>query len=58
MKYDAYVPQFDEQKAISSILSKMDNEILLIEKKVELVRQEKRALMQLLLSGIVRVNEI
>lgn len=41
MKYDAYVPQFDEQKAISSILSKMDDEILLIEKKVELVRQEK-----------------
>lgn len=34
-----------------------DKEIILLEKKLELIKQEKKAIMQLLLTGIVRVGE-
>jgi type I restriction enzyme S subunit len=47
-----------EQKSISDILSKADKSIELLEKEIELLREEKKGLMQLLLTGKVRVNEI
>ena len=50
------VPEIDEQKAIAKILSKADEEIELLEKQLEQIKLEKKAIMQLLLSGIVRVN--
>ncbi len=46
-----------EQKAIAQILSQADKEIQLLEKKLEQTKLEKKAMMQLLLTGIVRVNQ-
>jgi len=51
------IPNINEQKAIAQILSKADREIELLEKQLELFKLEKKAIMQLLLTGIVRVNE-
>jgi type I restriction enzyme S subunit len=48
----------DEQKAIANILSKSDKSIKLLEKEIELLREQKKGLMQLLLTGKVRVNEM
>ena len=52
------LPAMDEQRKIVEVLQLADKEIELLETKIDLVELEKRALMQLLLSGIVRVNEI
>lgn len=52
------LPAYEEQKAIARILMTADKEIELLEQKLELTKQEKKAMMQLLLTGIVRVNEI
>lgn len=51
------LPPYDEQKAIVKVLETADREIELLEKKLELIKQEKKAMMQLLLTGIVRVNK-
>lgn len=45
-----------EQDAIVKILSTADREIELLQQDLEAEKQKKRALMQLLLTGIVRVN--
>lgn len=45
-----------EQKAIAEILSKADEEIELLNKKLEAFKQEKKALMQQLLTGKIRVK--
>lgn len=45
----------EEQNAITSILSTADRKIELLEQELEQWQQKKRALMQLLLTGIVRV---
>lgn len=47
----------EEQKAISKILSQVDKEIELLEQQLEQIKLEKKAMMQLLLTGIVRVNQ-
>ena len=49
------VPPFNEQTAIAEILSTADSEIDLIYKDIKQEKQKKKALMQLLLTGIVRV---
>ena len=49
------VPCVEEQEAISRILLTCDNEIELLQKSFEQEKQKKKALMQLLLMGIVRV---
>lgn len=56
-KWKLYIP-FDlaEQKAIAEILSKADEEIELLNKKLEAFKQEKKALMQQLLTGKIRVK--
>lgn len=46
----------NEQEAIATILSSADNEILIIQQSIEQEKQKKKALMQLLLTGIVRCN--
>lgn len=48
----------DEQQAIANILSTADDEIELLEKELELLKEQKKGLMQLLLTGIVRVKEV
>lgn len=49
------LPPLEEQKAITEILSTQDKEIKLLQKELEEEKQKKKALMQLLLTGIVRV---
>lgn len=52
-----YLPtDIKEQQAIAQILSQADKEIELQKQKLEQLKLEKKAIMQLLLTGIVRVN--
>lgn len=46
-----------EQKAIAEVLSAADEEISLLQKDLEQEKLKKKSLMQLLLTGLVRVNE-
>ena len=48
-------PKLDEQQAIAGILSAADKEIDLLEQELVQQEQKKKSLMQLLLTGIVRV---
>jgi type I restriction enzyme, S subunit len=50
------VPALEEQKAISTVLKKAEQEILLLEEQLEKYQQQKKGLMQQLLTGKVRVN--
>ena len=50
------IPELTEQKTISSILSKADKEIDHLGKELEQLKEQKRGLMQLLLTGVVRVK--
>lgn len=49
-------PPIEEQRAIAQIFLVVDREIELLQKDIEQEKQKKKALMQLLLTGIVRVN--
>lgn len=49
------IPPLDEQKAIADILSTADEEINLLNKQLELYTEQKKGLMQNLLTGKVRV---
>lgn len=56
-KWKLYIPSdLAEQKAIAEILSKADEEIELLNKKLEAFKLEKKALMQQLLTGKIRVK--
>lgn len=50
-----YPNNIHEQNLIVDILEKADQEIELLNRKIEMEKQKKKALMQLLLTGIVRV---
>ena len=50
-----YPPDIKEQTAIAEVLSAADREIELLQQDIEQEKQKKKALMQLLLTGIVRV---
>ncbi|HDV8306737.1 restriction endonuclease subunit S [Enterobacter hormaechei] len=50
------VPGFEEQQKIASVLSAADNEISTLEKKLACLKDEKKALMQQLLTGKRRVK--
>ena len=49
-------PLIKEQDAIAEVLSTADHEIDLLQQDIEQEKQKKKALMQLLLTGIVRVK--
>jgi type I restriction enzyme S subunit len=49
-------PAFQEQVQIGAFLTNLDNLITLHQRKLEELKKYKKALMQLLLTGIVRVN--
>ena len=51
-----YPPDIEEQAAIAEVLSVTDREIDLLRQNIEQEKQKKKALMQLLLTGIVRVK--
>ena len=46
----------EEQIAIAEVLATADHEIDLLQKNIEQEKEKKKALMQLLLTGIVRVK--
>ena len=50
------LPPIEEQTAIAEVLSAADREIDLLKQELEQEKQKKKALMQLLLTGIVRTN--
>ena len=50
------LPLKEEQIAIAEVLATADHEIDLLQKDIEQEKQKKKALMQLLLTGIVRVK--
>ena len=50
------LPTIAEQKAIANVLAAADQEITLLNAELEVWQQKKKALMQLLLTGLVRVN--
>jgi len=50
------IPSLKEQKKVSSVLSINDKEIDIIQKKLEKLKLEKKALMQQLLTGKKRVR--
>lgn len=50
------VPSFAEQRRISKFLLTIDHLITLHQRKLEEMKRQKKALMQLLLTGIVRVR--
>ena len=47
--------QFEEQKTIANILSKADEEVKFMEEELFQLKEQKKGLMQLLLTGIIRV---
>ena len=49
-------PPIKEQDAIAEVLSTADREINLLQQDIEQEKQKKKALMQLLLTGVVRVT--
>ena len=51
------VPSMEEQQAIAQVLFTADKEIELLQQDLEQEKQKKKVLMQLLLTGIVRVTE-
>ena len=51
------IPPLSEQQRIAKILSTADQEIDLLKQEVEQLKEQKKGLMQLLLTGIVRVKE-
>ncbi|WP_252404293.1 restriction endonuclease subunit S, partial [Escherichia coli] len=50
------VPNFEEQQKIATVLSAADDEIATLEKKLACLKDEKKALMQQLLTGKRRVK--
>lgn len=56
LKYEMLLPPYEEQVAIAEILAVADKEIDLRRQELEQEKQKKKALMQLLLTGIVRVS--
>lgn len=56
MKLNITLPTLQEQKAIAQVLSTADKEIELLEKVLEQLKLQKKGLMQLLLTGIIRVK--
>jgi len=55
-RFNFKIPPLDEQKGISNILNQIDKSIFLLEKEVDLLTQQKKGLMQLLLTGKIRVQ--
>ena len=50
------LPPMDEQQKIASVLAKANQEITLLQQKIDALKQEKKSLMQRLLTGKCRVK--
>ena len=58
MKIQISLPSLPEQEAIAEILSTANEELSLLERELEQEKLRKKALMQLLLTGLVRIEEL
>jgi len=56
LSIEVQIPNYEVQKKIATILNSIDKEIGLLERETELIKQQKKGLMQLLLTGKVRVK--
>ena len=56
LKLKVLLPSVEEQRKISDFLNSIDNEVDLLNKELNQFKEQKRGLMQLLLTGIVRVE--
>ncbi len=54
-KYEISLPSKQEQEAIAEVLTDMDNEIVVLEEKLNKTRQLKQGMMQELLTGRIRL---
>lgn len=54
--FKVYIPDSEEQQKIAAVLSAADHEITALQQKLDALKQEKKALMQQLLSGKRRVK--
>jgi type I restriction enzyme S subunit len=50
------VPSSEEQQVLSDLFESLDKEITLFQKQLEQLKQQKKGLMQQLLTGKVRVK--
>mgnify|MGYP001425788089 CR=1 FL=1 len=55
-KYKIKIPEFNEQRAIAEVLSEFDRNIELLINEIKQLKLQKKGLMQLLLTGKVRVK--
>lgn len=53
--FDLSIPNYKEQQQIGAFFKQLDNLITLHQRKLEEMKRQKKALMQLLLTGIVRI---
>src|SRR5659263_326188 len=51
-----HIPSIDEQKSIVSVLNNLTENIRILTSEVALLKEQKKGLMQLLLTGIIRVE--
>lgn len=56
IKLEFLLPEYKEQTAIAQVLQAADKEITLLKAKAEKLREQKKGLMQQLLTGKVRLN--
>jgi type I restriction enzyme S subunit len=56
IKLEFLLPEYKEQTAIAQVLQAADKEISLLKEKVEKLREQKKGLMQVLLTGKVRLK--
>ncbi|MBK9048430.1 MAG: restriction endonuclease subunit S [Bacteroidetes bacterium] len=56
LQLEMKLPSFEEQTAITRVLQAADKEISLLEAKAEKLREQKKWLMQILLTGKVRLK--
>lgn len=56
LRIEIEAPQYEEQKAIANVLLNTESEVLSLQAKISCLKQEKKALMQQLLTGKRRVK--
>jgi len=56
LKIAVTVPDIEEQKKIAGVLGGMDEQIALLKKYLEKLKEQKKGLMQKLLTGEIRVK--